>query len=268
MISPELEGRIIRSLRRARWPMHLLPRRVHPIPLANVREITLKRPAALAAVERAVPSAARHLDRFSAFWDNEVVPVAIEAHRGYGGQYAGAGPVDFLEAFTLYALTRELQPDRVLELGFAAGISSWVLATGLIHNGHGELDTVDIKDGGSIIPQFHDLAARGVIHPHFGDACAFVQNGSGPYQLTFSDALHTYDFNMKLAKLLHERLPMAVHCFHEWSLGPGIPSNEARYVSLRANLGTCGERRAFEQVFTVQRHVGIPSSSGLGVVLP
>jgi hypothetical protein len=261
---------MMRTLRtRGRVPMRLMPDRMQPVPLAEIRERSLRRPDALAVVEAVAPSARRYLDSFSEFWDAEVVPVAINAHADFWGQYAGSGSVDFLEAFALYALVRELRPARMLELGFAAGISSWVLATGLLHNEAGELDTVDIKDGGSIIPQFHRLAGEGLIHPHFGDAREFIATVDQTYRLTFSDALHTYDFNVALARALHARFPRATHTYHEWSLAPKASTADARYVSLRSNLGTCGERPAFEQEFGAgYRHLGIPSSSGLGVVIP
>ncbi|HXQ00241.1 MAG TPA: class I SAM-dependent methyltransferase [Solirubrobacteraceae bacterium] len=264
----DIEGRALRVLGRFNYPLDRLPPRLQPLPMLNIREISLRRPDALVGVERIVPGAGSYVDGFSAFWEEEIVPAAIYAHRNFHGEYAGAGPVDFIEAFTLYALIREHQPQRVLESGFACGISSLVIARGLLDNGAGELDTVDIKDNGDIVSEFYRLAGKGVIHPTFGDARAFARETAHDYQLTFSDALHKYAFNRELAAILRERFPAAIHCYHEWSLAPGVPTADTRYVSMRANLGRCGERRAFEEAFPHSRHIGVPSSSGLGVVLP
>lgn len=267
MTRRDLEALPFRVLHRVRYPERMLPAQMRPVPMRDIRQLTLERPAVLGAIQHVAPTANDHLDEFTAFWDNEVLDTAISAH--HFGEAAGVGPVDFAEAFTLYALIRERQPEHVLELGFASGISSWVLATALVANGSGHLDTVDIKDSGAIIPQFWELSERGVIDAHFGDAIEFVTATSQQYDLTFSDALHTREFNVRLATALRENLPSAVHCYHEWSLSPLTTTDQARHVSIRRHLGTCGEREAFEHVFGANYlHAGVPSSSGLGVVLP
>lgn len=208
----QIEGNVLRLLvRRARYPLTGLPPALRPIPMLEIKAASLRRLEVLAALRLIAPTADEYLEEFSAFWDNEVVSVAIDAHRDcYGGEFAGTGTVDFMEAFALYALVRERKPSRVLELGFASGVSSCVLATALVCNGAGELDTVDIEDNGNIIPWFYALANKGVIHPHFGDAVAFIEATDEDYQLTFSDALHSYEFNVRLATQLRQRFPDAV----------------------------------------------------------
>ena len=257
-----------RLLARAGVPHGRLPARFRPTPMRTVREVSLGRDDAVAAVRRAVPAADAHLAEFTEFWEQEVVEQAIEVHARFGGEWAGAGPVDFLEGWALYSLVRERRPERVLEVGFAHGISSWVLGTALTRNGTGSLDTVDVSDEGETIPQFKALAAAGVIRPHVGDGIEFAQGLDVDVQMTFCDALHTLEFNRRLAQVLRRRWPDAVHVYHEWSLSPVASAADARYVSLRVNLGSCGEREAFEEVFPEHRHIGIPSSSGLGLVLP
>jgi hypothetical protein len=264
----QIEAVPFRLLQRARFPLRRLPKSYRPVAMRELREVSLEREDALAAVRSAAPGCDRYLPEFSEFWDEEVVSVAIEAHARFGGEWAGAGPVDFMEAFTLHVLIREMRPSRVLELGFAHGISSWILASALVRNGSGELDTVDLADNGDCVPQFHALRDRGVIHPHFKDAIEFVQSSTHEYQLTFSDASHALQFNRSLAASLRSRLPSAVHCYHEWSLSPMATRRESRYVSIRSNLASCGERQAFEEEFVGYRHMGIPGSSGLGVVRP
>lgn len=269
MTRRDLEGKALGLLVSGfRYPLQALPKPLRPLPMANIREITMGRPDALSDVERIVPDVRTYLEDFSGFWDEQVVPVAIRAHARFHGEFAGAGPVDFLEALTLYSLVREHRPNRILESGFASGISSWILARGLVDNGNGELDTVDIADNGDIVDEFHRLTREGVIHPTFGDALEYVRDTPHTYQMTFSDALHTYEFNRTLAATLRERFPGAIHCYHEWSLGPGIPVEQTRHVSMRAHLGVCGERQAFEEAFRGYRRSGVASSSGLGVIMP
>jgi predicted O-methyltransferase YrrM len=262
----QLEAIPFRLLARVKFPVERLPRIYRPVAMHEVRALSLEREDAWAAVRTVAPDCDRYLPEFAKFWDDEVVSVAIEVHACFGGEWAGAGPVDFMEAFTLYALIREQRPSRVLELGFAHGVSSWVLASALVRNGSGELDTVDLADNGDAIPQFRALRDRGVIHPHFQDGIEFVKQTPHDYQLTFSDASHTLEFNRSLAASLRSRFPGAVHCYHEWSLSPVATRRDSRYVSMRSNLALCGERQAFEEAFEGYRHTGVPSSSGLGVI--
>jgi hypothetical protein len=237
--------------------------------MADIRRLTLARPDVMTTIRDTVPNSEELLLEFTPFWDGSVLEQAMSGHRDRAGHKAGAGPVDFAEAFVLYGLTRDLQPAHVLELGFASGVSSWIIAHALERNGRGVLDTVDVKDNGSTIAPFRDLCQRGVIRPHFQDARAFVRDTDTPYELTFSDALHTLDFNVELATELRSTLPDAVHCYHEWSLSPLTTRAEAGHVSIRRHLGTCGEREAFTAAFgSGYRHAGVPSSSGIGVVFP
>lgn len=265
----QLEALPFRILHRIGVDFSTLPKRFQPTPMRDIGLDRLLQPEVWHGVSAVAPSASKYLDDFALLWDS-VIDVAIEAHSRFGGEYAGAGPIDFVEAFVLYALVRERRPTSVLELGFAAGISTWVLASAVKSNGNGGVvDTVDIKDNGDIIEPFKRLTAEGIIQPHFADARDFVRDVSG-HGLTFSDALHTYDFNTTLASLLRERLPDAIHCYHEWCMAPHATRREAQFVSMRMNLGSCGERAAFEQTFPGReyRHVGIPSSCGIGVIIP
>lgn len=254
--------------RRAGFSADQLPSRLRPTLLADTQRLTLESPEIIGAIRRAVPTVDAYVDAFSERWRTDVLPLAVAAHDK--GQYAGFGPVDYAEALTLYALIRERQPTNALELGFASGLSSLVLAGALEDNGAGLLTTVDVKDNGSVVEPFRRLQSDGRIEVHIADALGFVSDiADAKYEVTFSDALHTLMFNRDLARLLKERLPGAVHCYHEWSLSPATARREARFVSLKRNLATCGERQAFTEVFTDgYLHMGVPSTSGLGVVLP
>jgi hypothetical protein len=119
------------------------------------------------------------------------------------------------------------------------------------------------------VPGFLALIERGVARAHVADGVDFVEQLSGDeFDVVFSDALHTYEFNRRLALALHRKLPRATHFYHEWSLSPLASRRDTRYVSMRVNLGSCGERQAFEEAFgSGYRHLGVPSSCGLGAVL-
>jgi hypothetical protein len=263
----QIEGLVLRRLSRLGVPPHRLPRSKRPVLFGEVMEQSLHRADAMEAIRRIVPWVDDVRDEFVAFWRDELVPVATPAHDH--GNFAGGGPVDFAEALTVYGLIRGLRPERVLELGYASGVSSWVWATALERNGNGVLHTVDVKDFADNIAPFHRLMDEGRIRPYVEDGVAFVERLEGTYDLTFSDALHTYAFNLRLARALRAKAPDAIHCYHEWSLAPHASSAEAKYVSMRVNLGSCGERRAFEETFTEGYvHAGVPSSSGLGLVIP
>jgi hypothetical protein len=158
----------------------------------------------------------------------------------------------------------------MLELGLASGVSGWIWGSALRRNGKGTLDSVDIAPKPNAVEGFRRLIADGIATAHVADGAEFVERlEGGEYDVAFSDALHTYEFNRRLARALREKLPRATHFYHEWSLSPLASRADARYVSMRVNLGSCGERQAFEEAFTDgYRHIGVPSSCGVGAVLP
>lgn len=269
LIDRRLQALLFRVFDNVCGDYRLVPRRYRPIPVMGIGTERLRQDDVRKPLRKLVPEFGVYVNDFEELW-SDVASYAVAAHSNFDGDYAGAGPVDFVEGFTLYSLVRHYRPSRVLELGFAAGISSWILASALLANDDGGcVDTVDIADDGTVAP-FKRLVSRGVIRPYIMDGRDYLRNEILSYELTFSDALHTLDFNREVAYRLRNELPDAIHCYHEWSLAPHARRQETRYVSMRKNLGQCGERRAFEINFPSElyRHVGIPSSCGLGVVVP
>jgi predicted O-methyltransferase YrrM len=55
------------------------------------------------------------------------------------------GGVSFEDGLVLFALTRGLQPEVVIETGVAAGVSSSFIGAALIENGHGHLYSIELE---------------------------------------------------------------------------------------------------------------------------
>ena len=111
------------------------------------------------------------------------------------GKWAGAGPVDYNEAKVLYTFIRVRKPKKVLEVGFASGCSSAVIAKALDKNNKGKLDTVDFKSDPShkwIIDDFKKYIKKGIINPIYPkDGVEYVEeNKDIQYDFVFIDGSH------------------------------------------------------------------------------
>ena len=85
-------------------------------------------------------------EEYNEFWDNGYFEQVKTQSSGGNGYIAGGGPVDYNEGKIIYLYVRTKQPKNVMEIGFASGCSSAVIAKALEMNGKGKLYTVDIKE--------------------------------------------------------------------------------------------------------------------------
>ena len=225
-------------------------------------------------------------DEYNEFWDNGYLEQVEKQSSGGNGHIAGAGPIDYNEGKVIYLFIRTRKPKNVMEIGFASGCSSAVIAKALEMNGEGKLYTVDIKEnpGKSANPNddqdkvwridyFNEYVDKGIIVPTYPkDALDYLNEFDKdiPIDLIFTDGSHEPEFCYPVATKLRELYPQALHLYHEWSFSPKTLGEPKKYISVTENLGaqTFSEREAFEQAFKYENyeHYGFYGSCGLGVV--
>jgi predicted O-methyltransferase YrrM len=97
------------------------------------------------------------------------------------------------KGLTLYGLVREFRPRLGLELGTCVGISTAYIATGMRHNGHGRLITLEGAPSLAAIARhtLDDLAIPGVdvVVGRFADTLPDTL-GSGTFDFAFVDGHH------------------------------------------------------------------------------
>lgn len=213
---------------------------------------------------------------YDILWDNILLETIIKDSSNGVGYIAGAGPVDYNEGKLLYLFTRTKKPQNVLEIGFASGVSSSIIALALEANKKGKLYTGDLNSNPQhewVIPLFREFIKKEIIVPTYPiDGVEFVNqmDKNIKIDLTFSDASHEPEFCNNLALSLYKKYPDALHLYHEWSFSP-LSSNEAKnYISIKENINhqTFSEREAFESAFPKNDyyHYGLYGSCGIGVV--
>ena len=225
-------------------------------------------------------------DEYNEFWDNGYLEQVEKQSSGGNGHIAGAGPIDYNEGKVIYLFIRTRKPKNVMEIGFASGCSSAVIAKALEMNGEGKLYTVDLKEnpGKSANPNddqdkvwridyFNEYVDKGIIVPTYPkDALDYLNEFDKdiPIDLVFTDGSHEPEFCYPVATKLRELYPQALHLYHEWSFSPKTLGEPKKYISVTENLGaqTFSEREAFEQAFKYENyeHYGFYGSCGLGVV--
>jgi hypothetical protein len=213
---------------------------------------------------------------YDEWWENILLPEIISQSSNGNGQYAGAGPVDYNEGKILYLFLRNIQPSKVLEIGFASGVSSTIIARALELNNKGVLHTVDFKSDPFnhkwIIDQFKVYIKNGLIKPTYPkDGVEFIEeNKNENYEVVFSDGSHELDFCDPVANLLNKYFPNALHLYHEWSFSSLSPKVAKDYLAIPNNLQhqAFAERISFEKhfPFSEYEHYGFYGSCGLGVV--
>ena len=140
-----------------------------------------------------------------------------------------------------------------MEIGFASGCSSAVIAKALEINGEGKLYTVDIKEnpGKSANPNddqdkvwridyFNEYVDKGIIVPTYPkDALDYLNEFDKdiPIDLIFTDGSHEPEFCYPVATKLRELYPQALHLYHEWSFSPKTLGEPKKYISVTENLG-------------------------------
>jgi len=82
---------------------------------------------------------------FNDYWNSTLMNQIIEESSNGDGEWAGAGPIDYNEAKVIYFYIRTKKPKNVLEVGFASGVSSSLIAKALEVNGEGKLYTGDLN---------------------------------------------------------------------------------------------------------------------------
>lgn len=213
---------------------------------------------------------------FNDYWNNVLMAQIIHESSGGQGRLAGAGPIDYNESKIIYFYIRLRKPRNVLEVGFASGVSSALIAKALEMNGKGKLYTGDLNsapDHKWIITDFKYYIEKGIIIPTYPiDGVQFVEEFDSkiPIDLTFSDASHEKSFCYHLACSLFEKYPDALHLYHEYSFSPLSTSDYKQFISAKENHQhqTFYEREAFEEHFDEDyyHHYGFYGSCGLGVV--
>ena len=197
---------------------------------------------------------------FNDYWNNVLMNQIIHESSGGQGKFAGAGPIDYNEAKVIYFYIRLRKPRNVLEIGFASGVSSSLIAKALEVNGKGKLYTGDLNSA----PDHKWIVSI--------DGVQFVEEFDSkiPIDLTFSDASHEKSFCFHLACSLSEKYPDALHLYHEYSFSPLSTGSFKQFISAKHNHQhqTFYEREAFEEHFDEDyyHHYGFYGSCGLGVV--
>ena len=105
-------------------------------------------------------------EEFNEYWNDILMPQIIKESSKGDGKWAGAGPVDYNEAKVIYLFIRTKKPRNVLEIGFASGVSSSLIAKALEMNGEGNLYTGDLNSDPShkwIISEFKKYIKNGII---------------------------------------------------------------------------------------------------------
>ena len=78
-------------------------------------------------------------NEFNEFWESLLKDQIIKyASRG-DGKFAGTGSIDYNEAKVIYLFIRTRKPRNVLEIGFASGVSSTLIAKALEVNGEANI---------------------------------------------------------------------------------------------------------------------------------
>ena len=224
-------------------------------------------------------------EEYNEFWDNGYFEQVKTQSSGGNGSWAGAGAVDYNEGKVIYLYIRTRKPKNVLEIGFASGCSTSIIAKALEMNGEGKVYTVDVKENPGQghedpdtvwrIDYFNEYVDKGIIVPTYPkDALEYLNEFDSKINidLTFTDGSHEREFTFPVANKLREMYPNALHLYHEWSFSPKSLSTAKSYISLVENLKhqTFTEREAFEKYFEYENyeHYGFFGSCGLGVVKP
>jgi len=117
---------------------------------------------------------------FNDYWNSTLMNQIIEESSNGDGEWAGAGPIDYNEAKVIYFYIRTKKPKNVLEVGFASGVSSSLIAKALEVNGEGKLYTGDLNsapDHKWIISDFKKYIKNGIIVPTYPiDGIEYVKN--------------------------------------------------------------------------------------------
>lgn len=248
-----------------------------PILLETLQEKYTKDPLVINQIQKEFGNTYQEFEKeWDSYWSSTLIDQIINQSSNGNGSIAGAGPVDYNEGKIIYIFIRTRKPTNVLEVGFASGVSSTVIARALEMNGSGCLYTGDLNSNPShkwIIPGFKEYIEKGIIKPTYPiDGVEFVKQLDSSIQIdiTFSDASHEKDFCEALAVELFKKYPNALHLYHEYSFSPLSNSKFKEYISIIENLNhqRLYEREAFEDVFdhSQYEHYGFYGSCGLGVV--
>ena len=215
-------------------------------------------------------------NEYDDWWENILLPQIISQSSNGNGAQAGAGPVDYNEGKIIYIFIRNLKPTKILELGYASGCSSAIIARALEVNNKGFLHTVDFKSNPFkdkwIVDEFKKYINNGIIKPFYPkDGIEFINEHTNEgYELVFSDASHELEFCDNLARSLFKYYPNALHLYHEWSFSNLSPKIAQNYLSIPNNLNhqAFAERASFEKHFPFKdyEHYGFYGSCGLGIV--
>lgn len=243
------------------------------IKLADTKEKYSTDSYALNQFEELFGDTSSLVEEFNSFWDT-LLPQAIKIHNRppYNmGEWAGSGCIDYNEGKALYIFTRLLQPNIIIELGYAGGISTSCISRALEVNGSGKVYAVDLSphywDVCDMFVQFREKNI--IVQHHTTDAVEFVNSTDLEPGLTFTDATHEYGPTYKIASTLRKRWPNIMHLYHEWGMSNRSGGVEQSYVSIKNQIGTQWERDAFEDSFGIDfSHGGIVGSCGLGIVAP
>lgn len=171
----------------------------------------------------------------------------------------------------LYGFILEHKPDRVLELGFAHGVSACTMAAAMDENGHGSIDTVDLRKSKTWqekvvgIEQLSErLGVSRYINVHRETTCytwwlkkAIEQKASDPnwkpYDFIFLDGSHSWNIDTAAFFLCEKILAPG-----GWILFDDLKYNYEQYFQRTGNkhrFGVARDDLADDEL--TQSHVGM-----------
>lgn len=126
----------------------------------------------------------------------------------------------------MYALVRELQPEKCLELGTHLGISGSYQASAMRLNGRGQLITIEGAPEFAAMAR-DNMASLGLTNfsvrcGRFKDVLPDILREDGPFDLVFIDGHHDHDATLDYFDMIHPFLtPRALVIFDDirWSDG-------------------------------------------------
>jgi cephalosporin hydroxylase len=205
---------------------------------------------------------------FNDLWDSTILEESIYSHADYGGEYAGSGTLDYIEAKVLYFWIRMNEPKLIIEIGTAQGVSASIICSAQEKNGHGNFITIDSKPAHLPCKSFLDWEEGGSVEVVIQDAIQYFSRYKGQEpDLIFLDADHRKPFCDTIITLFKNQFPNADYLYHEWSLSVNAGSPEINYVSRREWLFQFHERASFEKIMSHKEHYGFVGSCGIGLCI-
>lgn len=223
-------------------------RQAGPCPLPDLSDLAGGRSFVDAA---SLVEAMLHVDPAPLLGEWEQCRARIDARsRDVGLRYPAKYGVERESATFLYAATRVLRPEVILEIGVADGWSTAALLAALDANGQGALHSIDIADDVGILADAS--SSRWTLHVERGPgAVGAVAARLAPVDLYLHDAKHNYRAQMAD----HEAVLPALAPSGAWLMSDDADASWAFYDLCR--------RRRLDALFLVdsRKVLGVAGSS-------